>query len=195
MSSTDDYDGLFANPNHLHPNAARRDKPVPEGTINRLMAANQVVKMTPFTPPLMQFGAVDRTRGKYVKAPTKSHHDDAGYDLYTSERVVIPAGQFRDIPTNLWVAMPHSLWGLVTGRSSALRKHGLLVHSGVIDAGYRGELFAGAFNLSGHSVTIEQGERMAQFIPIERPELLVGWVDGDPPPGTRGSNGFGSTGR
>lgn len=140
----------------------------------------------------VQFGPVN-PRDMAIQ-PTRSHGNDAGWDLYTSQQVVIPPGEFRDLPTNVWVALPDNLWGLVTGRSSALRKHGLLVHSGVIDAGYRGELYAGAFNLSGQEVVVNKGQRLAQFIPIPRPDNPVTWSTGDPPPGSRGANGFGSTG-
>ena len=141
----------------------------------------------------IKFGRVDVD--KPAQIPVLSHHDDAGFDLFCSEAVEIPPGQFRDLPINVWVAQPSGWWGLITGRSSALRKHGLLVHSGVIDAGYRGELFAGAFNLSQQVVRVEVGDRLAQFIPVPRPSLVPKWVEGDPPPGTRGAAGFGSTGR
>ncbi|QOC55755.1 deoxyuridine triphosphatase [Gordonia phage Archimedes] len=142
--------------------------------------------------PTFSFGPIDQDG--WCQTPTRSHDNDAGWDLYTSEQVVIPPGEFRDLPTNVWVALPDAFWGLVTGRSSALRKHGLLVHSGVIDAGYRGELYAGAFNLSSKDVVVEQGQRFAQFIPIMRPNMSPWWIQGDPPPGTRGTAGFGSTG-
>lgn len=174
MSESEIPYGLFANPD-------ARD-------------TRHVDKFVSWASNQMTFGLVDhdKTGGQ---PPTRSHENDAGWDLYTCERVVIPPGQFRDLPTNVWVAMPDQWWGLVTGRSSALRKHGLLVHSGVIDSGYRGELYAGAFNLSNKQVIVEPGQRLAQFIPIGRPPAIDPvWSVGDPPPGERGSNGFGSTG-
>ena len=154
-------------------------------------AISQIPSLIPPTPTI-QFGPVDPY--DLVYAPYKAHVDDAGYDLTTTKEVIIPPGQFRDIPTNVWVALPPGWWGLVTGRSSALRRLHLLVHSGVIDTGYRGELFAGAFNLSGNPVTIHPGSRVAQFIPIPQPQMRQVWVDGPPPEGTRGAAGFGSTG-
>lgn len=148
---------------------------------------------TVVTSPQIKFGPVDPTRDAHL--PQRAHHDDAGFDLVTTERVVIPSGRFADLPTNIWVALPRGWWGLVTGRSSALRKHGLLVHSGIIDAGYRGELYAGAFNLSDRTVYVEPGQRLAQFIPVPLPPPQVEFIaDGPPPPGSRGAAGFGSTG-
>ena len=175
--------GLFANPDRR---AIRHSEAAGGGFVR-----DDVVD---YRGPDMSFGIVDRSLRGVGQPPTRSHNNDAGWDLYTSERVVIPPGEFRDLPTNVWVAMPDSLWGLVTGRSSALRKHGLLVHSGVIDAGYRGELYAGAFNLSGKQVVIEVGQRLAQFIPMIRPNVEPWWSTEEPPPGTRGAAGFGSTG-
>lgn len=127
--------------------------------------------------------------------PVRHYDDDAGLDLIVSQDTVIPAGEFVDVPCGISVELPSWAWGLVTGRSSALRKKGLLVHSGVIDAGYRGPLFAGAFNLKETTVYVKRGERIAQLIvqhnntrfvePIVARELF---------PSKRGTNGFGSTG-
>ena len=165
--------------------------------INGQVYTGPAAEMLPDTDILaeIRFGPLVAETNEKWQYPTRSHADDAGWDLYTSERVVIPPNEFRDLPTNIWVALPANLWGLVTGRSSALRQHGLLVHSGVIDAGYRGELFAGAFNLANRQVIIEPGQRLAQFIPIPRSAIPVEMVLSDPPPGTRGTAGFGSTGR
>lgn len=128
--------------------------------------------------------------------PTQTYGDDAGYDLICSEGVVIPAGGFADVPCGISVEMPERVWGLITGRSSTLRKRGLLVSNGVIDTGYRGPLFAGVQNLNKLAdVSVIMGERLAQLIlfnnttmryrPVQVPELT---------PSARGVNGFGSSG-
>lgn len=133
------------------------------------------------------------------KLPTRAYNDDAGFDLYTSERTEIPAGAFIDIPTNIAIELPYWAWGMLTGRSSTLRKRGLLVHTGIIDPGYRGELYAGAFNLTGETVVVEAGERVAQFIIIQNAtaevdiELLGPDESFNPHP--RGEQGFGSSGQ
>jgi len=146
----------------------------------------------PYTP--LVFGRCDTAALAYP--PKRSHPDDAGFDLSVTREITIPPGQFMDLPTNVWVALPPGWWGLITGRSSSLRKLGLLVHSGVIDTGYRGELYGGAFNLSPAPVTIHPGDRVAQFIPIPLPDLVPLYTaDAEPPPGSRGEAGFGSTGR
>lgn len=127
--------------------------------------------------------------------PRRAYPDDAGLDLVVSKTIILSPGTFTDVPCGVSVELPPWAWGLVTGRSSALRKRGLLVHTGVIDAGYRGPLFAGAWNMTNEPVTVVQGERIAQLIihanstrnvePI-RVEVLS--------PSDRGVDGFGSTG-
>jgi dUTP pyrophosphatase len=127
--------------------------------------------------------------------PTRAYATDAGLDLYVSERTTVPAGGFSDVPAGISCELGEHQWGLVTGRSSALRERGLLIHSGIIDSGYRGPLFAGAFNLGQEPVTLEAGERVAQLIVMHNATRLV-----DPFPvetlseSPRGTRGFGSSG-
>lgn len=127
--------------------------------------------------------------------PTRGHQFDAGMDLYVSQDVVVPPHEFVDIPTDVAGALPDYHWGMLTGRSSALRKHGLLVHTGIIDQGYRGELFAGVMNLTDGPVTVHKGDRIAQLIPVPMPYATVTPMRvADLPEGERGDAGFGSTG-
>lgn len=130
------------------------------------------------------------------KLPTRAYPDDAGLDLYTSERIVIPSGQFRDVPTGVSVQLPDWAWAEVRGRSSTMRKRNLLVYPGVIDAGWRGELFAGVWNLGPESVVVDVGERLAQLILYMNSTLHFRPVQvGALTPHARGINGFGSSGR
>lgn len=133
--------------------------------------------------------------GRGAKLPTRAHADDAGLDLYVSHRTVIPSGQFADVPCSVGVEMEPCCWGLIIGRSSTLRKRNLMVNPGIIDPGYRGELYAGCFNLGKNSVYLEPGERVAQFILMPNQTALVEprMVD-ELATSARGLNGFGSSG-
>lgn len=131
---------------------------------------------------------------EHAHLPTRGYPGDAGVDLYTSETTVVPPGQFRDVPTGIRLGLPEGYWARITGRSSTLRKRGLMVAEGVIDNGYTGPIFAGVWNLSDYFVEIAVGDRLAQLIlhrieplPFEEAVGIVS-VDG------RGSNGFGSSG-
>lgn len=133
--------------------------------------------------------------GEQGTLPTRSYETDAGLDLYVSEQTAVPPGGFRDVPAGISCELADHQWGLVTGRSSALRERGLLVHTGIIDSGYRGPLFAGAFNLGADEVVLEVGERVAQFIVMHNATRLVDPIAvSELRPSPRGVNGFGSSG-
>lgn len=126
--------------------------------------------------------------------PTRGYPDDAGFDLYTSETVVVPSGAFVDVPCGVKADLPEDTWGFITGRSSSLRKLGLLVSTGIIDNGYTGPLFAGVKNLSDHDVTVTKGDRVAQMILLPTVSAAYEPVWGMASIKERGDNGFGSTG-
>lgn len=132
---------------------------------------------------------------KQAQMPTRAYSDDAGLDLYTSETVVIRPGQFADVPTGVAVEMESHHWAMLTGRSSTLRSRGLLVQTGIIDPGYRGELYAGVFNVGRAIAKIDPGERIAQLIVLGNQTQTLEPVEvqrlREHP---RGSKGFGSSG-
>lgn len=134
------------------------------------------------------------------KLPAKAHETDAGLDLYTVGQHTVKKGEWVDLPCGIKVALPDHVWGMVIGRSSALRKRGLLVQISVIDPGYRGPLFVQAMNpgLGGSDadVVVEHGERIGQLVlmPNVTPLFDIEWTHGDLPGSDRGSDGFGSTG-
>ena len=128
--------------------------------------------------------------------PTKGYSDDAGYDLYTSEDVLVPARGQAMVPCGVRVDIPEGMWAQITGRSSTLRHRNLMVAPtvGVIDEGYTGELFAPVVSISDEDVHIKAGERLAQLILHIAPgqDYAPSW--GVVRDKARGSNGFGSTG-
>jgi dUTP pyrophosphatase len=130
-----------------------------------------------------------------AKLPTRTYKDDAGFDLYVAEYVSIRPQEFVDVPCGVALDLPVGIWALLTGRSSTLRKRGLLVNQGVIDTGYRGELYAGVWNLSRDVVKVRPGERIAQILLMSNQTMLHHLVEvptlSDHP---RGRNGFGSSG-
>lgn len=140
----------------------------------------------------LPFGRLPATSS--AQLPTRAYPDDAGLDLYVSERVVVPPGQFVDVSSGVAVQLPDYAWGYLTGRSSTLRRKGLLVNPAVIDAGYRGELYAGVWNLTGEAVTVEQGERIAQLIILNNETRYHLPVWGELAAHDRGDQGFGSSG-
>lgn len=114
-------------------------------------------------------------------------------DLATINEWTLRPGESKDLPTGLRVELPEGVWGRITGRSSTLRKRGLFVNEGVIDQGYRGELFVYVTNRNDYDTVIEHGTRLAQLIlaPVLRAAVVEVERVSD---SIRGSKGFGSTG-
>ena len=130
------------------------------------------------------------------KKPYKKYNGDAGWDLFVSRPCDIAPGETVDVHTDIKISMPIKTYARITGRSSTLRKLGLLVYEGIIDNGYTGEMFVCVHNLGKETFHVEPGMRLAQVIfgTIED----VRWSEVEdikPDPRRRGNAGFGSTGR
>lgn len=127
--------------------------------------------------------------------PSRAYQGDAGFDMYTLNDTVIPAGAFVDVAMGISVQLPDRVWGMITGRSSTVRKLDLLVTTGIIDTGYRGPLFAGVRSLRTDDYTIKRGERIAQLIPFPNVASTLHATAVDfLSPSDRGVSGFGSSG-
>jgi dUTP pyrophosphatase len=133
--------------------------------------------------------------------PTRSNPWDAGLDLYASEDVYLPWGRVTMVPTALAVAIPQGFAGLVTTRSGYGKKGLIVANSpGVVDAGYRGELFVMILNHENFGYTgctgyeVKRGDRVAQM--LLTPVLIADPIEVETLPASdgRGTNGFGSTG-
>ena len=128
-----------------------------------------------------------------AKNPTKGHIDDAGWDLYSSETVSIPAGATVLVSTGVAMAIPKSYVGLIWDRSSMGVK-GVHRHAGVIDSGYRGEVKVCLHNTTKETYHVERGDRIAQLLIQEVPVFRQHVVD-ELDTTSRGDGGFGSTGK
>ena len=113
---------------------------------------------------------------------------DAPFTLQPGERALVPTGIALEIPPGYEAQ--------VRPRSGLALRHGIaLVNSpGTIDADYRGEIGVILINLGSEPFTVANGERIAQmvFARFERARFVEVEELGD---STRGSGGFGHTGR
>lgn len=129
------------------------------------------------------------------RLPERAYTGDAGYDLYTVGDHLLAPGENYDIPCGISVQLPDTMWAMITGRSSTLRKHNLLVNTNIIDSGYRGPLFAVTRNMGPDPVKVEDGQRIAQLIPFPLTAAQTAPVQVDAlDPSDRGTAGFGSSG-
>ncbi len=130
--------------------------------------------------------------------PTYGSTEAAGADLYAclDAPVTIQPGETAWIPTGLALEVPKGCAGLVYARSSLGAKRGLAPANkvGVIDSDYRGEIRVVLLNHGKQPQTVENGERVAQFLitPVVTPAYLEVEELSDT---CRGTGGFGSTGR
>lgn len=143
---------------------------------------------------LGDLGTLVTPNGPVDLLPRRGYDDDAGLDLMVAADMKIGPHQFADVPTGVKCDIPHGHWLMIVGRSSTLRKRGLLVSTGIIDAGWTGELFAGVQNMTDQTVEVAAGERLSQAILLTAPVVGYKPVWGTIPTKARGTNGFGSTG-
>jgi dUTP pyrophosphatase len=133
-----------------------------------------------------------------ARAPGRAHEGDAGYDLHAAESASLGPGERASVGTGIAVAIPDGHAGLVLPRSGLALNHGIaLVNApGLIDAGYRGEVRVLMLNTDREAAfDVEVGDRIAQLVIVAHaaPEELVEVDALDD--STRGTGGFGSSGR
>ena len=130
--------------------------------------------------------------------PSYGSAEAAGADLHAclDEAVTIQPGETAWIPTGIALEVPEGCAGLVIARSSLGAKRGLAPANkvGVIDSEYRGEIRVVLLNHGKEAQTVQNGERVAQF--LITPVLTPLYEEADELSDTeRGSGGFGSTGK
>ncbi|KAG5440725.1 hypothetical protein PCK2_000161 [Pneumocystis canis] len=126
--------------------------------------------------------------------PTRASTLAAGYDIYSSYDALVPAYGKALINTDIAIAVPCGTYGRIAPRSGLALNASISTGAGVIDADYRGEVKVLLFNHGNNDLQIKQGDRIAQLI-LERictPDVAVVECLEET---TRGSSGFGSTGR
>ncbi len=132
-----------------------------------------------------------------AQLPTRSHDDDAGFDLYAAEAVTVWAGRRASVRTGIAVEIPERHAGLVLPRSGLAAEHGIaLVNApGLIDAGYRGEVRVLLLNTDRDTTfEIAPGDRIAQLVLVRHESPALEEVE-SLTESARGAGGFGSTGR
>ncbi|MDO5351883.1 MAG: hypothetical protein Q4E81_03530 [Succinatimonas sp.] len=128
--------------------------------------------------------------GGYV--PVRAHDDDAGYDLSCANDIELNAGKVTVVDTCVRILIPHGYVGLVLPRSG-LSASGVIVATGVIDAGYTGHIKVAMSVLSGQRA-FNKGSRIAQLVvlPLANLSLKDGSVLAHK--SQRGCQGYGSSG-
>jgi len=124
----------------------------------------------------------------------------AGMDLRAAVPADVPfriaPGERALVPTGLVFEIPQGYEGQVRPRSGLALRHGItcLNTPGTIDSDYRGEVQILLVNHGDETFTVERGMRVAQMIvaPVVQAKIEERDLAAET---TRGSGGFGSTGR
>ena len=128
--------------------------------------------------------------------PARAHDDDAAFDLRSRCDMDVPAGRSTLVPTGVFMEIPRNFEAQIRPRSGLALKHNITLTNspGTIDAGYRGEVGVIVFNHGPEPFPVRRGDRIAQMVIAELPEVVVEQVETLSESG-RGAGGFGSTGR
>ena len=123
------------------------------------------------------------------------HDGDAGLDLYILEDIYFESGETKAIKLGISCESEDGIAYYLFPRSSISRTPLRMANSiGLIDGGYRGEIMAYCDNIKHDKYSIKEGERLFQIVASNCSEISYELRD-ELSDSTRGSGGFGSTGK
>lgn len=131
-----------------------------------------------------------------ARLPEKKHPEDAGYDIYANEHVVINPGERYAVATGVHYQPDPGWYMQVVPRSGLAFKNSVTVLNtpGTIDSNYRNQVKVILVNLGNEPFEVNQGDRIAQMIFTPVYDVVFGQVS-DLDDSDRGQGGFGSTGK
>lgn len=145
------------------------------------------------------------------KLPTKANWNDAGFDVYATNDIVLYPGQVLKHPLNIRLKLPEGAWARIETKSG-LGSKGMMVWAGVIDEGYRGIPHVIMSNIkmkieerndltnepyeNTEPLIIKKGEKVAQItMNPHNNDFHMVQVEEVGQNTERGTGGFGSSGR
>ena len=138
--------------------------------------------------------------GSMIPLPAYATPGSAAMDLRAclDAPIAVQPGETVMVPSGIAISIhDKSLVAILAPRSGLGIKHGIVLANtiGVIDSDYQGEIGVGIRNQGAVAYTIEPGERICQmlFIPVEQVALQL--VEEFSQDSSRGSGGFGHSGR
>lgn len=139
-----------------------------------------------------------------AKEPTQGSKQSAGFDLYALEDVFIKKGSTVKVRTGISLDIPNNTFVKIEDRSSLAAK-GIRSGAGIVDSDYTGEIIVVLHNLfnyddfssvdGGLGYKVNAGDKIAQMILLPVVPTILREVNILDKNTSRGSNGFGSTGR
>ena len=134
---------------------------------------------------------------KYM--PEYANTTDACMDLkIKTETITLNPGESKVFETGIKVKIPENYFMSIYPRSSTGFKLSCMLANtvGIIDSGYRDEVKLKLFNFGKEPIELTDGQRVAQFVILPRPQIKLTQVEDDEEfkNGYRGG-GIGSTGK
>ena len=129
-----------------------------------------------------------------LKPPSKAHRGDAGWDVYSRERITLLSGQSHRFKFGFVIIGKPGKVYVVEGKSGLAGRNGVDTMGNVIDNGYRGEVSALLINHGRQPVWFMEGDKVAQILvqDVEDDADLV--INDEPLEDTeRGDGAYGST--
>ena len=132
---------------------------------------------------------------KYYEDHGHFHDGDAGLDLYVLEDITFEPSETKAIKLGISCEPEDGRAYYLFPRSSISKTPLRMANSiGLIDGGYRGEIMAMCDNIKDFSFTAEKGQRLFQLVATDSSPIHYELV-GELTVSTRGTGGFGSTGK
>jgi dUTP pyrophosphatase len=133
-----------------------------------------------------------------AKFPEYAYPSDSGFDLFSTEDVILQPFGRALVPTGIKLSIPEEFEIQVRPKSGLAINQGLTILNtpGTVDSGYNGEIKVIIFNTNNITVSISKGTKIAQAVlcPVVNGKY-VNLIQVDKvEDGDRGNNGFGSTG-
>ena len=133
-----------------------------------------------------------RYKAPYILA--KGHNTGSGYDMRTVWDMEIYPGHTLKVETGVYLELPKGFEAQVRPKSG-LSSQGLLVHFGTVDEDYRGQVLVTVTNLTGKTIYLDEEQKVAQLVFVRKDMTILKSVKEIDTDTTRGTGGFGSTGR
>ena len=119
-----------------------------------------------------------------IYAPAYANETDACMDLkvkITQGKYILKPQEIKTFGTGLKVSVPENHVMLIFPRSSTgIKLNCMLTNTtGVIDNAYKDEIRMSLYNFGNEDIELIDGQRLAQFMIIERPNITPIFVEDD----------------
>ena len=123
------------------------------------------------------------------------HDGDAGLDLYVLDDIVFKPGETKLIKFGISCEPVDGKAYYLFPRSSISKTPLRMSNSiGLIDGGYRGEIMASCDNIKSFEYEVKKGDRLFQIVACDSSKISYS-ISTELTTSSRGSGGFGSTGK